>query len=797
MRAAPLFALALAMAACVNAELVPCGELACPPHFVCTSGGCATPENAAACAGLAESDLCATNSVADGACHGGACRPIVCADGVLDLGEACDDGNAVAGDGCSATCESTERCGNDVVDLNRGEQCDAGRFGVSNDGCSSSCLLESESWRDVSPRSISSRTQVAMAFDAARGELILFGGATFNDLLDGTWSFNGLWRRRETATKPSARAEHVMVYDAARAEIVMFGGADASGALAETWVWDGTDWTLRHPAVSPRAQTGASATYDADRGRIVLFGAAAGSSDSETWEWDGMTWLQRTPATAPPADYRPAMTYDATGGYTLMVSRDGTTWQWNGTDWTNPGLTALPQRFGRAMAFDAVRGVAVLVGGAGGYPVGDTLEWTGGGWTPVASLVEARYYHAVAYDAALDRIVVFGGETGNPNGALLADTEFWNGTAWSAPNADAEGDLEPHRREGASMVFDSERGRVVLYGGCLRPYPVCFADTWEWDGTNWLSVAAMVPSARGDAAMTYDVARRRTLLFGGGVVNSPTLYDETWEFDAGAWTQRTPASSPSARKNAAIAFDTDRALAVLFGGKATTAAAADTWEWDGSTWLPRATTGPSARTGAALAYDRARKQTVLFGGMDDANQTLADTWIWDGSAWEPALPSTSPPARAFHALAYDPLRQRVVLFGGDALATFLGDVWEWDGSTWTASASDAPPVRRGGALSYDAIHRELVSFGGRARNNDNLGDTWVRRFDTTQPSERCLLATADEDLDGLVGCADLDCWGRCSPDCVPGETCAANLPRCGDGTCSAVEDRRICPVDCP
>jgi hypothetical protein len=45
--------------------------------------------------------------------------------------------------------------------------------------------------------------------------------------------------------------------------------------------------------------------------------------------------------------------------------------------------------------------------------------------------------------------------------------------------------------------------------------------------------------------------------------------------------------------------------------------------------------------------------------------------------------------------------------------------------------------------------------------------------------ERCLWATADENGDKLVGCADPDC------------------STCGNGTCEPVEDHVICPVDCP
>jgi cysteine-rich repeat protein len=66
-------------------------------------------------------------------CAGGSCG-----DGVLNVGEACDDGNTNACDGCSAIC-TVEACGNGVVEC--GEQCDDGNT-ASGDGCSASCQTE-------------------------------------------------------------------------------------------------------------------------------------------------------------------------------------------------------------------------------------------------------------------------------------------------------------------------------------------------------------------------------------------------------------------------------------------------------------------------------------------------------------------------------------------------------------------------------------------------------------------------------------------------------------------------------
>lgn len=84
---------------------------------------------------------------------GAACRPIVCGDGFVDGAESCDDGNALASDGCSASCSVEPGfacrtpgsacapivCGDTIVDT--GESCDDGNL-ANGDGCSSDCALE-------------------------------------------------------------------------------------------------------------------------------------------------------------------------------------------------------------------------------------------------------------------------------------------------------------------------------------------------------------------------------------------------------------------------------------------------------------------------------------------------------------------------------------------------------------------------------------------------------------------------------------------------------------------------------
>ena len=73
------------------------------------------------------------------------CRPIVCGDGRLDPGEACDDGNQERTDACvnlpNGNCAEA-RCGDTYLQANA-EACDDGNV-IDGDGCSGSCQIEAE-----------------------------------------------------------------------------------------------------------------------------------------------------------------------------------------------------------------------------------------------------------------------------------------------------------------------------------------------------------------------------------------------------------------------------------------------------------------------------------------------------------------------------------------------------------------------------------------------------------------------------------------------------------------------------
>lgn len=103
----------------------------------------------------------------------------------------------------------------------------------------------------------------AMAFDAARGEVVLFGDDRTDPLLEppATWLWNGAgWRRAEPPTRPPPRISPAMAYDSIRRRVVLFGGLDWSqqnpSFLDDTWEWDGATWIPRPTGIRPPAWPG-------------------------------------------------------------------------------------------------------------------------------------------------------------------------------------------------------------------------------------------------------------------------------------------------------------------------------------------------------------------------------------------------------------------------------------------------------------------------------------------------------------------------------------------------------------
>jgi hypothetical protein len=303
----------------------------------------------------------------------------------------------------------------------------------------------------------------------------------------------------------------------------------------------------------------------------------------------------------------------------------------------------------------------------------------------------------------------------------------------------------PVGRRNHAMTYDSARGRTVLFGGrdVLTVYGTneLYRDTCEFDGYSWeRRFPAHSPPARYGHAMTYDAARRVTVLFGGSLgldSVAPEIAADVWEWNGNDWIQvPSIGSRPLERFAHGMAYDSVWGVHVMFGGVSVERvntntvryyALGDTWEYDGAarSWTLRSGTNPPAQV-APLVFDAARKRTLLYSG----DTGIPQTWRWDGDAgtWTQLAPPSSPRVLRDLAMAYDSERAVVVLFGGSDSFGIRADTWEWDGSTWHNKSGNAGEPyffccpRYGPAMAYDSRRGQMVLFGGRGFDPDT---TWV------------------------------------------------------------------------
>jgi hypothetical protein len=203
---------------------------------------------------------------------------------------------------------------------------------------------------------------------------------------------------------------------------------------------------------------------------------------------------------------------------------------------------------------------------------------------------------------------------------------------------------------------------------------------------------AMSPPTRRGHAMVYDKERGVVVLFGGWGQAGGGYMNDTWEWNGANWAQRTPTTIPSSRSGHALAYDNLHNRVVLFGGRNPTPLN-DTWEWNGADWVRQNPISlPPARYRHAMAYDDTRERVVVFGGNDGSND-LNDTWEWNGADWTQAVPATSPPERTYHAVAYDSIRRCLVLFGGSDDDQQFDDTWEYRFLSLSVSPATQTVVR--------------------------------------------------------------------------------------------------------
>ena len=649
------------------------------------------------------------------------------------------------------------------------------------------------------------RRRHGMAFDSARRRIVMFGGnaSTGNAKYGDTWEWNGhMWNQLSIADpegdgNPSSRTHISMAYDARRGKTIIYGGNTADGNQEDTWEFDGTSWEQIFPS-DPEGDGGpgellaGQMTYDSARGVVLLYGGRVGTVvQDDLWAYDGTSWELLTP-TDPEGDGNPAerkegaLTFDRSRGVAVLFGgkndagdRVTETWEWGGTSWeeitpTDPEGDGNPAgRYELTMNYDATREVVLLYGGYATTYTSELWEWDGTSWDLVAPDDPENdgdpgnlSGHGAAFFDSTGVLVIFGG-LGNSD---LHKTWYFNGTSWRDGGPE-DGNLNPNpgQRKYHSSAYDTDRKRVVVYGGDASGS--LLGDTWEWSGSLWTEISPLDAEADGDpdtvekSAMTYAPLFHdgETYLFGGSTAANdyPT---ETWRFDGIRWLDHPNEDDdsdydydnddePGARRAHGMAYDGGRARIVLFGGFVDGVGYSnETWEmyrrwvYDGG-WVlspqwklispsdPQSDGNPASRQYCPLAYDAGRALTVMYGGLSIGANYRNDTWEWDGTSWDYISPSdpegdSNPPGSYAHSILYDPGREETVMLGGTNSYGPRDDLWAWNGTSWhlvdvaDPEGDGSPAPRYGHTMAYDTLRSRLFLYGGHGVNRDVWHGRW-------------------------------------------------------------------------
>jgi hypothetical protein len=233
------------------------------------------------------------------------------------------------------------------------------------------------------------------------------------------------------------------------------------------------------------------------------------------------------------------------------------------------------------------------------------------------------------------------------------------------------------------------------------------------------------PGPRTLSAIAYDSKRQRAVLFGGITLwnGDAWVYDSsTWEWDGKDWSQIETPVAPAGRILHAMAYDEQRGKVILYGGQNASRNLADLWEWDGVTWHRLCPVcNPAVRFSHKMIFDTERHEIMIYGGQD-GKAGFAEAWIWNRQGWTYFQFENSTPGVYNAPLIYESNSKRAVSFMGRD----WGGTWIWEGNKWLKlNLAVQPPVRDEAVLVYDPVQKVSILFGGTNDNKFLFNDTWI------------------------------------------------------------------------
>ena len=306
-------------------------------------------------------------------------------------------------------------------------------------------------------------------------------------------------------------------------------------------------------------------------------------------------------------------------------------------------------RYGAKMIFDPVAKRGILFGGRTdrlfGLKYFDDL-WAfdpqSQHWEEIETELRpaGRISPGMVYDPANHQIIVFGGGTKEDR---AGDTWVYDVATnrWE----EITPANSPSPRSDMGMVYDEAHQVVILFSGyCRGDFHSQCDDTWVFDPQTqtWTEMhPAEQPPIMYGHSLVYDSASEEVLLLGGNMLATPMAgYIETrwrYSYTESRWEEIewVSANHPHPRYWQ-MATSTTNGHLFLFGGNGGNNFLNDTWLLDFGTGAGEriiTQAAPSPRINAAIAYDPENELVILFGGFTEDRKSLQDTWVFTQEEW--------------------------------------------------------------------------------------------------------------------------------------------------------------------
>jgi len=255
---------------------------------------------------------------------------------------------------------------------------------------------DGETWELLSDDGPPAHVVTGVGWDPARGVLVRYGGIPLpeQDCSPETWEWGAAGGWQQVETEPPDPCDHIeLAWDAPGSRMLLVGGGRGQDLMSGTWAWDGSKWSpVMSEGPAPRAHQGIASLAGA--GIVLHGGIDLDQVFDDTWSWDGQRWTEiadQSRDSPGPRSHQgfaagsegailvggatTTSTFDSLTDDTRLLASD--TWTPVRSEGSHPSARGLP-----ALGYDPDRDLFVLYGGfsADGAPLADTWEWDGADW---------------------------------------------------------------------------------------------------------------------------------------------------------------------------------------------------------------------------------------------------------------------------------------------------------------------------------------------------------------------------------------------------------------------------------